>query len=446
MKKSYDLTQGSVLKNLLRFMLPFLFVNIMQAFYGAVDLFVVGRFSGTSAISAVNIGSQIIQIITGFVIGISMGITVALAHNIGSRDKAGAVKTVSNGILLFIIFAVVSTPLMIWESGTLVEVMQTPADAIHEATQYVLICSFGLPFIIIYNVIAALLRGIGNSKTPMLFVGAACVVNVVGDFLLTGFLHMGVTGAAVATVVAQMICSFCGLIYLKYCGLSFPFRKSDLHFHKSSLHKILIVGFPVALQDTLINISFIVLTVIANERGLIASSAVGVVEKLIMFMFLIPSAMLSAISAITAQNLGAHRPERATATVKYGIWITAAFGILMCAVSQLYPNALTSIFSHDPTVILSAGAYLKTYSIDCILVAFTFCMNGYLCGMNRSIITLFHNTLSIFLVRIPAAYFLSRCYPNSLLPMGLASPLGSVLSIIILTGYFFYLKKKRVNI
>jgi putative efflux protein, MATE family len=446
MRKSYDLTQGSVWKNLLKFMLPFLFANIMQAFYGAVDLFVVGRFSGTSAISAVNIGSQILQIITSFVIGISMGITVALAHNIGSKDKAGAVKTVSNGVLLFVVFAVVVTPLMIWKSGMLVEVMQTPADAVHEATQYVLICSIGLPFIIIYNVIAALLRGIGNSKTPMLFVGVACVVNVAGDFLLTGFLHMGVTGAAIATVVAQMISSLCGLIYLKYCGLSFPFRKSDLHFHKSSLHRILVVGFPVALQDTLINISFIVLTVIANERGLIASSAVGVVEKLIMFMFLVPSAMLSAISAITAQNLGAHRPERATATVKYGIWITAAFGILMCAVSQLFPDALTSIFSRDTAVIQSAGEYLRTYSIDCILVAFTFCMNGYLCGMNRSVVTLFHNTLSILLVRIPAAYFLSRCYPNSLLPMGLASPLGSLLSIVILIGYFSYHKKKSMSL
>ncbi len=442
MKKELNLTQGNVFKILVQFALPFLFASFMQAFYGAVDLYVVGRYGGAADIAAVNIGSQTMQIITSFVIGISMGITVRLAHNVGSKNDEEAAYTVGNGILFFLVIAVVITPLMIWQSDNLVSIMKTPIDAVPQTTSYVLICSIGLPFIIAYNVIAAILRGVGDSKTPMYFIGVACVVNVVGDFVLVGVFDRGVAGAAIATVLAQAISSLCGLIYLIYHGFSFPFGRNFIKWRKENIKKIAIVGLPIAMQDTLINLSFIALTVIANARGLVASSAVGVVEKLIMFMFLVPSAMLSSISAITAQNLGAGQRKRAVQTVKYGILIAGLFGVLMCALSWLIPDVLTGIFTEDQDVMKAAGEYLKTYSIDCILVAITFCINGYLCGEDKSIVTFIHSVISIFVVRIPAAYLLSKMFPDSLLPMGLASPLGSVMSIIILAGYFSFIKKK----
>lgn len=439
MKGTNNLTEGSVLKTLIMFALPFLFSNFMQSFYGAVDLLVIGRFGGTSAISAVNIGSQIMQI-TNCILGISIGTTVVLGQHIGSKNHTGAAYTVGNTIIIFGIFAVIITPIMIWQTGNLVHIMDTPAEAVNETMKYVAICSAGLPFVIAYNVISSVLRGMGNSKVPMYFVGISCIVNIIGDLILTGMMHKGVAGAAAATVSAQCVSSVLGFIYLKKYGFEFNFNKSYIRFQKTEAFKIITIGLPIALQDTLISVSFMILTVIANRRGLIASSAVGVVEKLIMFMFLVPSSMLSAITTITAQNIGAGNKARAILSLKYGIIITAVFGIIVCGTSQIIPTTLTGIFTKDSDVIAAAGEYLRTYSIDCILVAVTFCLNGYLCGIGKSAVTFIHNTISIFTVRIPVAFVLSAIFPNTLLPMGLASPAGSLLSIIILSIYFFTIK------
>lgn len=440
--KNRDLTSGSVFRCLIGFALPFLFANFMQAFYGAVDLWVVGRFSGTPSISAVNIGSQIMQIITSFVIGISMGSTVNMGHHIGSRNDAEAAYTVGNTILLFGGLALVLTPLMVWQSANLAALMQTPEEAMTETVGYVTVCSMGLPFIIIYNAVSGIMRGTGDSRTPMYFVAIACVVNIAGDLLFTGALGMGAAGAAAATVTAQLVSSLCALAYLKRKGFPFPFDRSFVKWKRASTKRILLVGLPIALQDTLINISFMAITVIANERGLTASSAVGVVEKIIMFMFLVPSAMLSSISAITAQNMGAGKKARAVLSVKYGILVTAVFGLFACGYSQALPETLTGIFTRDEAVMKAAGEYLRTYSIDCVLVAFTFCINGYLCGCDKSLVAFLHNTASIFLVRVPAALILSRAFPDTLLPMGLASPMGSLLSMVIC---ILYLAKTEGN-
>lgn len=443
MREEHDLTKGSVLKVLIRFALPFLFSSFMQAFYGAVDLMVVGRFSGVSAIAAVNIGSQITQIITCFVIGISMGVTVKLARAVGSRDERLAARVVGSALALFALMALVGTPLALWQVDNMAVLLRAPGEALIETIQYTRICFMGLPFIIAFNVIASILRGLGDSKTPMYFVGIACAVNVAGDLILVGVFGMGVTGAAIATAAAQLVSSVCGALYLRRHKFPFPFSRGDIRLDRPAAKGIMSVGLPIAAQDTLISISFIILTVIANERGLIASSAVGVVEKIIMFMFLVPSAMLSSISAITARNVGAGKPERAVQSVKYGAVIAVSFGAAMCAVSWIFPSFLTGIFSKDAAVILSADEYLKTYSIDCILAALTFCVNGYLCGTEHSMVIFAHNTLSIFLVRVPAAYFLSQRFPESLMPMGLASPLGSAASLLFLAGYFLW--KKRRN-
>lgn len=443
MNSNHDLTKGSVFQTLTAFALPFLAANFLQALYGATDLFVAGQFSGTSAISAVNIGSQIMQLITSFVIGCSMGTTVTLGVRIGSRENEKAAQILGNSVILFAIFSLVITPGMLWQTGNLAAMMQTPAESFQETITYVTICSAGIPFIVIFNVVAAVLRGLGDSKTPMYIVAIACVINIGGDLLLTGLFHMGVAGVAIATTAAQAISSFCGLWMIRRRGLPFQLSRRDVAWSGPVSKSICVVGLPIALQDTLINLSFMVLTVIANHRGLVASSAVGVGERLIMFMFLVPSSMLSAISAITAQNIGANKPERAVQSLKYGILITGVFGVFMCMISWLCPQTLTGIFSKDAAVIAAAGEYLKTYSIDCILCAVTFCINGYLCGIGKSIYTFLHNVISIFLVRIPAAYFLSLWFPESLLPMGLASPLGSVASILMLSVILLSPRRKE---
>ena len=305
MNRNNDLTQGSVLRVLINFALPFLFASFMQAFYGAVDLLVVGQYSGVTAISAVSIGSQIMQIITCFVIGISMGVTVRLANAVGGHNETAATRITGSTIVLFALMAFAGTPLAFWQAGNIAQLLHTPPEALAETILYVRLCALGLPFIVAFNVVAGLLRGMGDSRTPMYFVAVACVVNVARDLLLVSVFGMGVAGAAIATVAAQLVSSLCGVVYLVVRRFPFPFNRGSLRADSRSVKGIVAVGLPIAMQDTLINISFILLTIIANERGLIASSAVGIVEKIIMFMFLVPSAMLSAISTITAQNVGA---------------------------------------------------------------------------------------------------------------------------------------------
>ncbi len=443
MSERGNLTTGNVFNRLVNFAIPFLFACFMQAFYGAVDMWTVGNFSTTAALSAVNVGAQVTQFVTGFCVGISMGTTVLIGHNIGARDKNGANRALGNSVWLFVIMALILTPVMILCSTPIASIMHTPMEAISGASTYIRICGVGVPFIITYNVISAILRGDGNSTMPMIFVGVACVVNVVGDLLLTGVMGLGVTGVAIATVSAQAVSSIVGIIYLWKKGLSFSITKEGFKLSKHSLKRIIVIGLPIAIQDTLINISFIAITVIANTRSLTDSSAVGVVEKLISLMFLFPTAMMSALSAFTSQNIGAGKQDRAVQAVKYGIAMTLAFGIVCCTLSQFINEPMAMLFSKDTEVIHSAGLYLRTYSIDCIIVAFSFCLNGYFCGIDKSIIVFIHNAISSFGVRIPLALLLSKMFQDSMLPMGLASPIGSLVSLFICGGFLLWINRQQ---
>ena len=464
--ESTNLTEGNVKRVLLSFAVPFFISYAMQAAYGAVDLFVVGKFCQTSAVSAVSIGSQAMQLITSFVVGISMGTTVLIGRSSGENDRAMIKKTIQSSVWILIILSFVLTLLMLLNGQTIAVWMQTPAKALAETKTYIHICSIGIPFIVMFNVNAAIMRGMGNSKTPMQIVGISGLCNVVGDFILSGMLHNGVAGVAVATAASQAVSALISLIALRRLesassriALEHPDSGSSRitleHPDSDSCHfpfapdgyctkKIFAVGLPIAMQDTLINISFMILTLVANRRGLEASSAVGIVEKLISFMFLVPSSMMSAVSTFTAQNSGAHKYDRIHECIIFSIVVTAGFGALMCLISWTIPDILTSIFTKDPRVIEYAGEYIRSYSIDCILVGVTFALNGYLNGIGNSLVTFIHNTLAIFAVRIPAAFLLSSMFPDTMFPMGFASPLGSLFSIIFLV-FYFYVKNKKLN-
>ena len=464
--ESTNLTEGNVKRVLLSFAVPFFISYAMQAAYGAVDLFVVGKFCQTSAVSAVSIGSQAMQLITSFVVGISMGTTVLIGRSSGENDRAMIKKTIQSSVWILIILSFVLTLLMLLNGQTIAVWMQTPAKALAETKTYIHICSIGIPFIVMFNVNAAIMRGMGNSKTPMQIVGISGLCNVVGDFILSGMLHNGVAGVAVATAASQAVSALISLIALRRLesassriALEHPDSGSSRitleHPDSDSCHfpfapdgyctkKIFAVGLPIAMQDTLINISFMILTLVANRRGLEASSAVGIVEKLISFMFLVPSSMMSAVSTFTAQNSGAHKYDRIHECIIFSIVVTAGFGALMCLISWTIPDILTSIFTKDPRVIEYAGEYIRSYSIDCILVGVTFALNGYLNGIGNSLVTFIHNTLAIFAVRIPAAFLLSSMFPDTMFPMGFASPLGSLFPIIFLV-FYFSVKNKKLN-
>lgn len=438
-----NLTKGKISTTLLKFAIPVLFASLLQALYGAADLFVVGQFSDSAAVSAVAIGSQVMQTITGIILGISMGGTVLIGRRIGEKNAEGTAKAIGSLSILFILFAIILTPLMFLATNSAISLMHTPLEAISFTRQYIIICSLGIPFIIGYNAVSGIFRGLGDSKTPVYFVLIACIVNIIVDVVLVGVLKFGAIGAAIATISSQAISFIISLIYMIKKGFSFEINKKHFKLDKESVKYILIVGFPLALQDALVNISFLIITAVINTMGLVASAAVGVVEKIIIFAMLPPTAFGSAVSAMTAQNIGAGEIKRAKTVLRYGIIYSLIFGVLAMIYSQLYPETLTSIFSNDINVVKVAGEYLKSFSIDCIMVSFVFCMNGYFSGQGKSTIFLIHSLIATFGFRIPLTYFISRIDGVTLYELGLAAPISTFVSIIICFGYFYWQNRKE---
>jgi len=436
------LTEGAVGPALLRFALPFLASNLLQSLYGAADLFVVGRFSGPAAQSAVAIGSQTMMTITAVILGISMGGTVLIGRRVGERSQEGAARAVGSLACLFALLALALTPAALFCVRPSIGWMNTPAEAVDETARYLFTCSCGIPFIVGYNAVSGIFRGMGDSRTPVLFVLMACVLNVGGDLLLTGWLGLGALGAAIATITAQGLSFLCALLFMVRRGFAFPFHRRHLRPDAASVLQILKVGLPLAVQDVLVHLSFLIITAIINTMGLIASAAVGVVEKIISFAMLPPSAFGSAVAAMSAQNLGAGRPDRARSALWHGVAFSLVFGVAVCLYSQVWPQSLTALFSKDADVIAAAGEYLRSYTLDCVLVSFVFCMNGYLSGCGKSVVSFIHSMLATFCVRVPVTWFMGRVANGWLYPMGLAAPAASVLSILVCAGYLLWQRRR----
>lgn len=441
-----ELTEGRIGPALMRFAGPFLLASFLQALYGAVDLFVVGRYADSAAVSAVAIGSQVMQTVTWIIMGIAMGGTVLIAQKIGEKNEEGSAQAVGTVAVLFAMIALVLTLVMALAAKSAVALMETPPEAVDAAVAYIFICSCGLPFISGYNGVSGIFRGMGDSKTPVYFIAIACVINVAGDFLFTGAMHMGAAGAALATVSAQAISFLAALWYMYKKGFPFPFHRRHLRLQKKAALAILKVGFPIALQDALVNVSFLIITAIINTMGVTASAAVGVVEKIIGFAMLPPGAIASAVATMTAQNIGAGKADRAKKSLWYGISFSLIFGVLICTYIQFFAQSVTAIFTKDSAVIVAAAQYLRAYSYDCILVSFVFCLNSYFSGRSLAVIPFIHSMIATFLVRIPATYVLSRFAGGSLFPMGLAAPAASAVSIVICLGFMFWEEKRSTSL
>lgn len=438
-----SLTTGSVFGNLVRFALPYLLACFMQTFYGMADLFVVGLYNGSETTTAVSIGSQVMHMLTVIIVGFAMGATVRIGRHVGARDGRAAARTVGVSAVFFSVFAVLLTAALLLCTRPIVRVMLTPAEAVEQTVVYLGICFAGVPFVTAYNVISSIFRGAGDSRRPMYFVAVACVVNIVLDFVFIGGMGLGAAGAALGTVFGQAVSVFAALGMLKRKDLGFRVTREDFGADKETVFQILKVGAPIACQDGLIQVAFIVITVIANSRGLIASAAVGIVEKLIGFMFLVPSAFLSAISAITAQNMGADKPERARACLGYGLLITMCWGAFCALYNQFLPGTLVGLFTRDAAVLAAGCSYMRSYAFDTLFAAVHFCFSGYFCGDQKAGISFLHNITAIALIRIPGAYLASVYFPESLYPMGWAAPLGSLLSALICVGFYLYFRNAK---
>lgn len=438
-----DFTQGSILKKLAAFMLPILGALVLQAAYGAVDLLVVGRFGSTIGLSAVSTGSQVLNLVTFVVTQLAMGVTVLIARYLGEKKPELIGSVIGGAAVVFTLLSAVLFVVMVGFARSISVLMQAPAEAVALTASYVRICGSGIFFIVAYNLLAAVFRGLGDSKSPLLFVLVACVVNIIGDLVLVAGFHLDAAGAAIATVAAQAVSVVCAVVILLKKKLPFTIRKSDFRLNLQS-RKFLSIGLPLALQEFLTQLSFLALCAFVNRLGLEASSGYGVACKIVNFAMLIPSSLMQSMASFVSQNMGAGNPKRAKKAMftGIGIGIGLAFGCAMFALVFFRGDLLSNVFTTDAAVIQNAFAYLKGFAPETLATAVLFSMVGYFNGSDKTVWVMVQGLVQTLLVRLPMAYIMS-IQPNANLTMiGLAAPTSTVVGIVLNVCFFLALERR----
>ena len=436
-----NLTTGSVFRNVVRFSLPYLLAYFLQTLYGMADLFIVGQYEGVAATTAVSIGSQVMHMLTVMLVGLAMGTTVSIARAVGAGDRVAVSRATGNTVTLFAVVSLVLTAVLLLLVRPITAVMSTPAEAVNGTAAYLTICFCGIPFITAYNILSSIFRGMGDSKSPMYFVAVACAANIALDYLFMGALRMGPAGAALGTTLSQALSVLIALLAIRKKRM-ISLQKADLRPQKAVMGQILRIGLPVLAQDGLVQIGFLIITIIANQRGLTDAAAVGIVEKFISFVFLVPSSLLSTVSALAAQNLGADKPERARQTLWDSIGLAFGFGVVVAIAIQFCAAGVVGLFTPDAATIVAGANYLRGYIFDCMFAGIHFCFSGYFCARGKSGLSFLHSILAIVLIRVPGAYLMSRLFPQTLLPMGLATAAGSLFSAILCTLLYLGLTRR----
>lgn len=441
------LISGNIWKSMLFFSLPFLLSYFLQTLYGMADLFITGQYNTTDVITAVSIGSQVMHMITVMIVGLAMGATVKIGQTIGAGEYDEASVTIGNTVTLFMAISLAVTAVLLICVKPIVMIMSTPEEAVASTISYLVICFIGIPFITAYNVISSIYRGLGDSKKPMYFVIIACIMNIILDYIFIGGLNLGSMGAALGTTISQSISVVVAIFFIRKEKNVFTLSKESFRPDKRIMEPILKIGIPVSLQDGFIQISFIVITIIANRRGLVDAAAVGIVEKVICFLFLVPSTMLSTVSALAAQNIGAGRDDRALKTLKIAIITCICYGVIIAVIVQFAAEPIVMMFDDTAEVVRAGGQYIRGYIWDCIFAGIHFSFSGYLCAYGRSNLSFIHNTLSIIFFRIPGAYLMSKLFASTLLPMGCAAACGSLFSVVFcVIALVLLIRKKAISI
>ncbi len=440
MERRIDFTTGKIITPFLRFAGPVLLALFLQAMYGAVDLLIVGKFASSADVSGVSTGSQIMMTLTNLISSLCMGMTIFLGQKIGEKKADEGGHIIGSGLLMFLLIGIILTITLPILSPQLATIMHAPAEAFDLTVQYIRICGGGTIVIIAYNLIGGIFRGMGDSNTPLMTVLIACICNIAGDLLLVGGFNLGTVGAAIATVFAQLTSVIISFILISKKTLPFKFDKSFIKWNGSIIKRILFLGAPIAIQDLLVGISFLVILAIVNAIGLTESAGIGVAEKVCAFIMLVPASFMQSMSAFVAQNKGAGKLDRAMQGFRSAVAISFAFGVIMFYTAFFHGDILSGIFSNDTAVILASADYLKAYAIDCLLTCFLFCFVGFFNGMGYTSFVMVQGIIGAFAVRVPVSFFMSKLEPVSLFHIGLATPFSTTLQIILCFGCLIYMK------
>lgn len=442
-ERENDFTQGGILGKLLKFMIPVLGALILQAMYGAVDILVVGWFGTTAGISGVSTGSNIINLVTFTVTGLSMGITVLIGKYLGERREERVGKVIGGAICFFAVLSVFLAAGLLIFARPLAVLMQAPEEALDLTVTYVRICGGGIFFIVAYNIISSIFRGLGNSRLPLIFVAIACAVNIVGDLFFVAVLHMNVAGAALATVLAQAVSVVLSLVIIRREKLPFTMKKQDISFNRE-IGNFVRVGIPIAFQEILTQLSFLALCAFINRLGLEASSGYGVANKIVSFVMLIPSALMQSMSAFVAQNVGAGKENRAKRVLGIGMGIGCVIGVFIAGFTFLRGDIPAAVFTSDPAVIERAAQYLRGFAPEAVVTCVLFSFIGYFNGHSQTLFVMIQGLAQTFLVRLPVSYFMSIQENASLTWIGIAAPSATVFGIVLNIGFFWWYTRRKL--
>lgn len=444
MKMGNDLTRGPVARTLLRFTAPYLIGNLLNTLYGIVDMFIVGRFASSMALSSVSIGALVMMMINFLLMGLGTGGTVLVGNFVGAKKDKDMKEAVATVFCLLPLAAIIIMAIIMCLRVPLLNLINTPEESFRGAKAYITICLVGMVFTGFYNAISGVFRGMGESKTPMIFVGISCVLNVFGDIICVAGLGMGAAGAALATTVSQAFSVIIAFIYIKRKG-SFPFdfRPSSFRIYKDKAKRILSLGLPAAGQEVMVNISFVVLESIVNTLGYVSTAAAGVADRIFGIAVIPAGAFFGAVSAMVAQNEGAGQPRRSHQCLKVGVLVSGALGMLLCAIVWLFPAAVLSIFSPDKEVIAAGVEYMTFFKFDFLFFAFAFPICGYINGMGHTRYTLLVNVVSAIAVRLPLVYYISTIPGATLWHIGISLPAASLVQLLLASGYMLLHKDER---
>lgn len=427
-----DFTQGGIAGKLIRFMIPVLGALILQAMYGAVDLLVVGQFGTNAGISAVSTGSNIVNLITFVISSLTMGVTVLISRYLGERSEQRIGNVIGGAICFFAAFAVFIMVIMLGLAPQFAGWMHAPEEAYALTVDYIRVCGGGIAFVIAYNVISGIFRGLGNSRLPLIFVLIACIVNVIGDLVFVAGFHMDVVGAALATILAQAVSVVLSLFIIRRQKLPFTVSRKQIRFNPEIV-VFLKLGAPLALQELLTNLSFLILCAIINNMGLEASSGYGIAQKIVTFVMLVPSALMQSMSAFVAQNVGAGKEKRARSATFIGMAIGMAIGVFIFLMAWFKGEIPAALFTSNPVYIARAAEYLRGFSPEAVLTCVVFSFIGYFNGHSKPIPVMLQGITASFLVRVPLSYLFSLKEGATLVDIGIAVPLASVYGIVFFT-------------
>ena len=437
-----DFTRGSIPRHLLLFSWPLLVGNLLQTLYNTVDTFWVGRFLGPQALGAVSVSFPVLFILISFVMGITMGTTVLVAQYFGAKDTVQVRRTVHNSFLLLFVLAVIMSIIGVLLHRPILRLIQTPPDLMDQASSYLNVIFIGLVFMFGYNAISAILRGLGDSRTPLRFLFYSTGINIILDplmiFGVRPFPRMGIQGAALATIISQAISFWLAIRFLNRTSHLVALNLKELKFDPALTRLTIQVGLPAGLQQTIVALGNTVIMGVINTFGPMVVAAWGAASKIDAFTFMPSMSLGLATSALTGQNIGAGQEERVRQVVWWGTVLATVITGVLSVFIFFFPQELLGIFTTDRAVLATGTQCLRILALSYVPFGWMWVTNGALRGAGDTVVPMFITLFTLWLVRVPLAWFLSRQPALAERGIWIAMATSSVLSMILSRAYWSY--------